>query len=99
MTDQALDEINEKVAKKMGYQNVDTTEESDYTGWVSPAGEICDLPDYSRDIKAAMTLVHSQDFMLRFDNKRWRAWFNHKKNDIAELEAPIAICLAFLKDG
>lgn len=110
MTDQ---EINEAVARKLGWVKtygpvgieVPGIERTMATYFIRPTNTgkgigqeiIVDLPDYCHSIAAAFEILGNQHFMLRHDNKKWRCWLNHKKNDIAEDTAPMAICLAFLK--
>lgn len=84
-------EINEKVAKKLGFGEwVDQQ--------VSKGGNLDWSPkDYCGSIEAAFSLLGKKHFMLRHDNKKWRCWINQRKNNIAEDTAPMAICKAFLK--
>lgn len=82
-------ELNEFVAKKLGAIKRD----NHYWDW---RGRTIMLPNFCGSIEAAMEIVGNQDFMLRYDNKKWRCWFNRKKNDVSEDSAPMAIVMALI---
>lgn len=109
MTDQ---EINEKVARKLGW-TINTTQ--DYKPWYWPPGSrpesngVRELPDYSGSIQAAWEIVeHIQNqrlwISLGFDGavKRWLFrsgpfGLQGQTTEWSADTAPMAICKAFLK--
>lgn len=109
MTDQ---EINEAVARKLGYRKEALTHSSpsvhaDYW-WRNLDNEGVSLPDFCHSIAAAWEIVpHIPGFWLQRMTTHWNVC-NYQENDesvghestrfIASSDtAPMAICLAFLK--
>lgn len=101
-------EINEMVARKLGATRAGQRKSTftgkdiqlwDWHGFDLKAGWFfgpSPMVDFCGDIKMAWAILGNQDFMLRHDNNKWHCWFNHKKNNVEEATASMAICLAFL---
>lgn len=109
MNNSELDNINEQVAKALGWQQ-DTMGWLEPSGWKAVEGGVMrrgqsKLPDYSRSIEAAWEIVekmHEQKMRMglnKFDGGYTVSFDQTYSSDgwtDAE-KAPLAICLAFLK--
>lgn len=85
-------EINEAVAKKLGWDN------KPFHGYIRP-----NMPNYSTDISAAWEVVEKHQISLKYYGEAWDCtltklldgrWINAESTADT---APMAICLAFLK--
>lgn len=99
-------EINEAVAKKLGWKKFD----EHYQYWIPPDLAARDkygdrpshLPLYSQQIQAAWEVVEKCEYFCLvkpLNNEKWKCDMG-AKNDIIVIwadTAPMAICLAFLK--
>lgn len=107
MTD---DEINSSVARKLGWELLETAEPDLWKErkWKSPPiikdGYVQPIPDYCHSIQAAWAIIewaiHNQKaFNLNVTSTMtpmWEAGF-FSRGDVQADTAPMAICLAFLK--
>lgn len=102
MTDQ---EINEAVARKLGWYFIFHETGTHGKRWGNPAGTITgflDCPDYCHSIAAAWGIVEANHLsgVMRI-GLGWRAIGNNGATGASDLQAdtaPMAICLAFLKN-
>lgn len=99
MTDQ---EINEAVARKLGWEPVPVSNDNVYYGaWRQINGVLVipKVPDYCHSIEVAMGIVgeHKEGFEIKFKNGVWCVWMSGLRSNEYADTAPMAICLAFLK--
>lgn len=100
------EEVNERVARKLGWTYKEPPEISDSLPmpWTDPQGERRHiLPDFSRRIEAAWTIVDKLGpyFVIGKDGNEWvvvDGWNDDYSEERARADtAPMAIALCFLK--